>query len=428
LKKIKEIESSVTGTAKAIGRVFLAVWPGHKGVILVFMLVALLLSFVPFAFPGTQALLINELLSNGSHGFTTKILWILVLMVGSSLVYDILSSLRVLVNKKLWTNITEFFELTMMKKRAELDVATYEDPKFQDLLGKASDKGVWPICNLVENQFQQLTNATQMVTAAAIFFVYDWRFFILAVLTAVPDFIVELKYGKSSWDIWDEDSQTRRKYGSIRSHFMRRHNILELKIFQNVTKFYTMVADMYKTFNNKQRKLESSAFRWRIVSNLFSTIFQAATYGWIVWMVTHGHLKIGTMTFLLSSLSRFQGSLTGFFHNMAYQFEWSHYAHDIFKVLDTKPIIRTQENALGISSEAPPLIEFRNVSFAYPNTDRLTLKDVNLVIKPGERLAIVGLNGAGKSTLIKLLMRFYDPTSGEILINGINLKNVDPES
>lgn len=425
---VKEIGSSVTETAKAIARVFSAVWPGHKGVIMAFLSIALLLAFVPFAFPGTQALLINELLSSGSHGFTTKILWILGLMIGSSLVFDMLSSLRVLVNKKLWTNITEFFELIMMKKRAEIDVATYEDPKFQDLLGKASDKGVWPICNLVENQFQQVTNAAQMVTAATIFFVFDWRFFILAILTAMPDFIVELKYGKSSWDIWDEDSQTRRRYSSIRHHFMRTNNLIELKIFQNVTKFYALVTDMYKTFNNKQRKLESKAFRWRIASNAFSTVFQAATYAWIIWLVTHGNLKIGTMTFLLSSLSRFQASLTGFFHNMAYQFEWSRYAKDIFKVLDTKPIIDTPENALGVSCEAPPLIEFRNVSFAYPNTDRLILKDVNLVIKPGERLAIVGLNGAGKSTLIKLLMRFYDPTSGEILVNGISLKNVDRES
>lgn len=428
MKKIKELESSITGTASAIARVFSVVWPGHRGVIMAFLLIALLLSFVPFATSGAQALLINELLSVGKQGITIKIMWFLALMIGASFSYDLLSSLRILVNKKLWMNITEFFELVMLKKRSEIDVATYEDPKFHDLLGKASDKGLGPICNLVDNQFQQVTNVAQMVTAAIIFFVFDWRFFLLAILSAMPDFIVQLKYGKSSWDIWDEDSQTRRKYSSVRRHFMGVNNLTELKIFQNVTKFYNLVVNMYKTFNNKQRKLETSAFHWRLVSDVASMIFQAATYVWIIWLVTHGHLKIGTMTFLLSSLGRFQSALTGFFSNLAYQFEWSLYAKDIFKVLDTKPLIESPPNAIGVSCEEPPQIEFRNVSFAYPNSDKLILRDINLTISSGERLAIVGLNGAGKSTLIKLLMRFYDPTSGSILINGVDLKRLDREA
>jgi ABC-type multidrug transport system fused ATPase/permease subunit len=397
-------------------------------VITAFALLAILLSFVPFASSGAQALLINELLAHGGHGITSNILWFLILMIGASSGYDLLNSLRVLVNKRLWTNITEFFELIVLRKRSAIDVATYEDPKFNDLLGKTSEKGVWPICNLVENQFQQVTNVFQMATAALVFFVYDWRFFVLAVLAAMPDFIVELKYGKQSWDIWDEDSQTRRKYASVRKHFMSLSNLTELKIFQNAKKFYDLAAEMFRGFNNKQRQLDTKAFRWRVASDISSAFLQATIYVWIIYLVTHGHLKIGTMTFLLSSLSRFQGSLTGFFHNLAYQFEWALYASDVFKVLDTQPVITTSPTAICISDETPPLIEFRNVSFAYPKTDRLILQDINLTIPPGERLAIVGLNGAGKSTLIKLLMRFYDPTAGEILINGTDLRNVDRET
>jgi ATP-binding cassette, subfamily B, bacterial len=209
---------------------------------------------------------------------------------------------------------------------------------------------------------------------------------------------------------------------------MGRHSLIELKIFQNVTKFYRLVSEMLATFNDKQKKLETTAFIWRIVASGISIIFQALLYFWILWLVTHGHLKIGTMTFLLSSLGRFQGALNGFFRNLAYQFEWSLYVSDIFKVLDTKPLIDSPVNAVCISDEAPPSIEFRNVSFAYPGTEKLILRDLNLTISSGERLAIVGLNGAGKSTLIKLLMRFYDPTSGMILINGIDLKCLERES
>jgi len=96
-------------------------------------------------------------------------------------------------------------------------------------------------------------------------------------------------------------------------------------------------------------------------------------------------------------------------------------------VFDTKSVLDTSKSSLIASDEAPT-IEFRNVSFAYPETDHLILQNVNLKIRAGEKFAIVGLNGAGKSTLIKLLMRFYDPTSGEILINGIDLRHLDRET
>lgn len=428
MKKIKELESSVTETASTIWRVFKYVWPEHRGVIGAFLFLALVLSTLPFISSGAQALLINELLANGMKGVTTTIFWICILMIGSSLVQKLLGSLRTLLNKNLWRDLSKFFELLMLRKRSEIDVATYEDPKFQDLLGKAGEKGVWPICNLVETQFQQVTNVAQMLTAVVVFFVFDWRFLVLAVLATIPDFIVQLKYGKSSWDIWDEDAQTRRKYKSIRNHFVYRHNLIELKVFQNVDKFYNLLTDMYETFDNKQTHLDRKAFHWRVASDLVSAIFQAMILGWTIWLVSNGHLKIGTMTFLLGSLSRFQGSLSGLFHVLAQQFEWSLYTRDMFKVLDTKPAIELPVDGVKIKEDKLPLIEFKNVSFAYPGSEELILRDINLTIKPGERLAIVGLNGAGKTTLIKLLMRFYDPTVGVILINGIDLKCVDHDS
>ncbi|MDP2655847.1 MAG: ABC transporter ATP-binding protein [bacterium] len=428
MNKTKDLESSIKGTASTVLRVLTAVWPDHKGLIIAFFFIALFVSFAPFISSGAQAILINELIANGQNGVTVTIAWVLALIVLVSLLRDVLGQLRRLVNKRLWMRLTEFFELSMLKKRSELDVATYESPKFNDLLNKTSEKGIWPICNLVESQFQQVTNIAQVITAAAVFLIFDWRFFVLAVCSAAPDFIVQLKYGKSSWDIWDEDSQTRRKLSSIRRHFMGINRLIELKIFQNATKFYRLAESMFKGFSAKQWKLETTAFKWRICAGLVSLVFHSVIYAWIIWQVANGELQIGTMTFLLGALGSFEGALVGFFSNLAYQFEWSLYAKDMFKVFDTAPLIVSHENAITVSADVPPRIEFQNVSFAYPNTERLILKNINLTITAGERLAIVGLNGAGKSTLIKLIMRFYEPTGGAILVNGIDLCQLDRES
>lgn len=428
MDRIRKIESSLIGMMTALWRIFAIVWPQHKGVITGFFFVALFLSFMPFASSGVMALLINELVSGDRQGMTTRVITLLALLIAVAYARDALNLLRRLANKRLWMNMSEFIDLTMLKKRAEIDVATYEDPKFQDLLSKASDKGIWPVCNLVDSQFQQVTNVVQMITAAGVFLIFDWRFFVLAACSAMPDFVIQLKYGKSSWDIWDEDSQTRRRLSNVKHHFMDVDRLVELKIFQNVSKFFGIAASMLRGFTVKQWQLEKTAFWWRIAASSVGLVFQAVIYVWAIWLVAHGELQIGTMTFLLGSLGSFQGSLSGFFGNLAFQFEWSLYAKDMFKVLDTKPLIESPARAISISADAPPRIEFRNVSFAYPDTETLILKDVNLDIRPGERLAIVGLNGAGKSTLIKLLMRFYDPTGGAILVNGVALQQIDRES
>ena len=428
MKAIREFRSSIVTTNAAISRVFRTLWPEHSSSIMAFFWCALLLSFVPFATQGANALLMNEVIARWGRGPSAKMFWFLAMLIGASIASNLLNSYRLRADKRLWTDAMEFLERLLMKKRSEFDVATLESPKFQDLADKVRDKNVFPVMNLVENQFQQLTNVFQAATAAWIFLVFDWRICLLAALTAVPDFFVQLKYGKTSWDIWDEDAQTRRRYGSIRHHFMSRSWLTELKIFQNVAHFFEMAMGMLKSFNDKQRDLDAAAYRWRILAALAASGVRAAIYVWIALVAAYGYITIGKMAFLLGSLAQFQSALTGFFINLAYQLEWARYTMDMFTLLDMQPMIATHPDAARVSNDAPPLIEFRNVSFTYPEKDQLILRNINLTIQPGERLAIVGLNGAGKSTLIKLLMGFYNPTGGEILINGMDLRNLDRES
>ena len=94
-------------------------------------------------------------------------------------------------------------------------------------------------------------------------------------------------------------------------------------------------------------------------------------------------------------------------------------------MMDTKTNFKITKNPYRIHRNIVPSIEFNNVSFKYPDTDNYILKNFSLTIKPGEKIAIVGINGAGKTTFVKLLCRFYDPTNGNIRINGIDLKQID---
>ena len=135
-------------------------------------------------------------------------------------------------------------------------------------------------------------------------------------------------------------------------------------------------------------------------------------------------MAIGTMTFVFGSIATLQGVLSGFFFSVAQQYECSLFTSDLFRVLDTEPLLSQPKYPCVIDRRVAPSIVFDNVSFAYPGTERLVLRNISLSINPGERIALVGINGAGKSTLVKLLCRIYDPTEGRILVNGRDLREI----
>jgi ATP-binding cassette subfamily B protein len=136
-------------------------------------------------------------------------------------------------------------------------------------------------------------------------------------------------------------------------------------------------------------------------------------------------LLVGTLTFLIASIVEFRQTLSSFFEQIGRQYEDNLFVNDLFDFLDWKPVIVNAPDCIKLSEGKTPKIEFKNVSFAYPGTTKMSLENISFTLNPGEKLALVGQNGAGKTTLIKLLCRFYDPTEGEILVDGTNLKNID---
>lgn len=143
-------------------------------------------------------------------------------------------------------------------------------------------------------------------------------------------------------------------------------------------------------------------------------------------LITNNEIKIGTLIAFLMYVGMFWRpimNLSNFYNTLITNFSA---ADRIFDILDVKPVIKNSKNAKNIG-KIHGTVEFKNVSFSYDDNTEV-LKNVSFKVNKGERIALVGPTGAGKSTIISLLSRFYDPTSGEILIDGKNIKYVDLES
>lgn len=421
MQKLKELLKN----AAKLNRI---TWEHRKSFVVFTVLFSLVSAAIPYASSGVNALLVNYLTSNFGNGIISETLILLALASALLLfVPDIISAVATWVDKRIWIDIGQVMQLKFIKKKGEIDIQTYEDPKFLDILNKAEDRGIWPATNFLGTQFVALGNIVGVVIGLGILLFFDWRICIAVIIAIIPQFIVEVKYNDDTWGIWNADAPTRRKYNHLKDHFEQKNWLIELKLFQNVKLFYHKIETILQTFNDKQRKVERKKLLFEIFSTLITGGIIAGVTFWIIINVVKGRTEIGTMLFLITSITQLQTSLIRFMDRVARMHEYSLYTSDIFHILETKQALTRKKHPAHLGGSTPEIV-FENVSFSYPAAEKLTLENVSLTIHKGEKFALVGENGAGKTTFVKLLCRIYDPTDGRILIDGTDLREIDLDS
>jgi ATP-binding cassette subfamily B protein len=420
--------SPIAEMFKNILRVMKMIWQDKKGLIVGLVFIFILLSAIPFLQSGSRGLLINELIKTaGSGTITAYLFWLIVIFIFASIVRPLFSAFQVYLSKMFWFYLGEKMELDVLEKVSEMDVAVREDPKQNDLKNRVTEN-VWRVQNFVERQFFIFENIIEVAIASAIILFSNWWVFILILVGTVPELLVEARYGGGVWGIHSGKAEVRRRFWDLRGSLYSLSSTIELKIFQNIPYFLGAIRDLFKNFQDAEKKNDRKKLGMQIGSIVISQAATVFAIAWFIMQVVRGDLLIGTLTFILASISDLRMSLSGLFGNLGKQYADSLFVTDIFKFFDIKPAIQKRENGVKLNPRKTPEIIFENVSFSYPGATKPVLKNFSLKIRAGEKLAIVGINGAGKTTLVKLLCRFYDPTKGRILIDGHDLRDIDLES
>jgi len=195
--------------------------------------------------------------------------------------------------------------------------------------------------------------------------------------------------------------------------------------------FGSYIISIYEKFSNllAQANIKKSTERYSLLS--LAEILRSGVFGVIqfqlIYQVITKVINIQQYTFYLQSIGIITRTFSGLQEDISSLVETSRFVDSLINLFTLEKRLDKVENPVKVENKAP-LIEFRNVSFKYPSSKRFILKNVSFTVNSGEHVALVGVNGAGKSTIIKLLARFYDVTGGEILINGVNIKELDIDS
>lgn len=346
----------------------------------------------------------------------------------------------------------------LMEHAATLDMQHFEDATFYDRLERARRHTVGRIA-LLSQLLGMAQDALTLATLAGTLLAFSPLLFLLLVVAVLPAFLGETHYASLGYSLLYRWTPERRKLDYYRYVGASDATVKEVKLFGLSPKLiedYTRLADRFYMEN---RQL---AIRRNVVGtglSLLSSLGYYAAYGTIIYRTVLGALTLGDLTLLTGSFSRSRDLIQRMLLATSDLYEQALHLDDLFGFFAMRPTIRRPESPVPVPVPIARGIEFRDVWFRYPRSAEVqgaiaaddsgeggeipvgvdtgaegdekdggwVLRGVSFTIRPGERWALVGENGAGKTTLVKLLLRLYEPSRGEILLDGRPLSDYDPE-
>lgn len=367
--------------------------------------------------------LIKSLIANNLQA--NELIVLLAFRSMTFLIQDVAFSLQTYVEQLLWYKLPAHVYQLVLGKLAGLDISYFENSSFRDKLEKVRDSYTWRPLNMITFIFYGLQNFVQIIIAFIAIITLNWMFVFVILLLAIPSFIVQITYANVNWGIWNENSPQRKRFFYIAELIQAGQSIKEIKLFQMGSKLLSELKELYQEFTKENIRAGKKQLRTSVGLGFFGVLVYTGIEIYIIFSSFTKRITIGDIGYYTAVVTNFQNGIGGFFRNMAQVFSGSLYVQEIFDLLAIETNVKESEKKIEIDKDVAPTIEFKNVSFAYPGTTQKIFSNFSLTINPGEKVALVGENGAGKTTLIKLLARFYDVNEGEILINGINIKDLE---
>jgi len=401
---------------------FRLIWRTHRGYTSAMMVLRVMRSVVPvMTFWVGKLILDSVITAKAAHGSLSQVWRYLVLELAIVLTGEILARASSLIESLLGDLFSNAMSVQLMEHAAKLDLAQFEDPEFYDHLERARRQTVGRIA-LLSLLLSMSQDALTLLTLAGALIAYNpWLLLLLAV-AVIPSFLGETHFASLGYSLLFRWTPERRQLDYLRYVGASDKTAKEVQMFGLAPWLTERYRDLSQKFYEENRNL---SIRRGIVSALLSilgTVGYYAAYVVILIRAVKGDITIGTLTFLAASFGRGRDVIQSILLSASNVAEQALYLRDLFVFLEMRPTIESPPNARLVPAKIQSGFVFENVGFRYPGSEQWAIRNVDLVLRPGERVALVGENGAGKTTITKLLARLYDPTEGRITLDGVDLK------
>ena len=332
---------------------------------------------------------------------------------------------RTLAEHILHSQIILSINARIIRKALELDLSHFENADYYDKLENARREADFRSLQIVNGGFYIIQNVVTLISYAGLLIRFSpWLALVLFVAT-LPAFIAQSRLAELHFRVLTWRAPEARKLAYL-EHLLTDYNaVKEVKLFGLGEPLLGRYANLFWKFVTQDRAIAQKRSLASLGWGLLATLTYYGAYAWIVWRAVGSVITLGDMTLYLGIFRSSQNLFESIFYGLSDLYENGLFMSNLFAFLELEPQMVIAAQPRSVPRDIRHGIEFRNVSFKYDGQADYALRDVCLYIRPCEKVALVGPNGAGKTTLIKLLTRLYDPTEGQILLDGVDLREYD---
>jgi ATP-binding cassette subfamily B protein len=432
LRPVAERKAKIVNAAANIRLAFALVWESHPPSALAMAACTVLGASLPAAQAWVGKLIVDAVVTaiNQHLGAVAGLQSVALLLVAEFalvVVSTSVSQARSLAEHVLHARLNLTINTRIIRKALELDLSHFENAEYYDRLQNARREADWRGLRIVNGGFYLVQNVLTLLTFSALLLRFSPLLALILFLATLPAFIAQSKFADLSFRVISWRAPESRKLSYLEHLLTDYSAVKEVKLFGLGEPILGRYADLFWKFLREDQTIAQRRSLASVGWGLLATLSYYGSYAWIVWRAVAGGITLGDMTLYLGIFRSSQDTFESIFYGLSELYENGLFMSNLFSYLELRPAMVVRQKPVPAPRPVRQGFEFCRVSFRYEGSQAWALREVDFAVRPGEKLALVGPNGAGKTTLIKLLTRLYDPTEGTILLDGVDLRDYDPD-
>ncbi len=350
------------------------------------------------------------------------VIQVLILAAIVALIIAVVSRLGETVTKLQGWAVFDYMNDVLQAKGIDADLEYYENAEYQDTLHRAQREAGYRPVSILNGLVQIVQSSISLIGIGWLLVTLHWLVIPVLLLAVFPGIVVKLIYSNQQYRLERQNTPKERRSWYYHMILVGADFAKEVRIFGlggTLRQRYQVLREEIRTTKTKAELVNTAQ---SIVAQIISTLAVYGLFGYVAYRTIQGNNTLGDLVMYFQAFQRGQGYLQDILGGLARLYENNLFLSNLYEFLDLKKKVPDPDKPLPVPNPIRKGIRFDHVNFNYPNSDRTVLHNIDFSIQPGEVVALVGENGSGKTTLVKLLCRLYDPETGCIQVDGIDLR------
>lgn len=410
--------SNFISTFQIWPRMYRLIWGAKKSYFIGILCLSVINGLVPVA----MIMLVERLVNQISQENNIKIVFTLFglyigLMITSSILDTLMSTVKTIYQELL----TKEIDMKIIEKASVLPYEYFENHQVYDNIQRARDESTYRPFQIFEQTLGIISGLVTLISVTLILIVWKWWLIIVLLIIPLLSAYSFLKLGRQEFMLSFFQASKRRILYYITLLMTTDQNVKEIKTFDKTDVMKTKYEETYNHIFNENKRMTMRRFRTTIIFDLLTITIVGIVLFYLVYEAYMGLIAIGSLVAYIQAVNRTQAQSSSVLRLCFSLYENNLFLNQLFTFMDLPESTQTKglmQSFIPNNTEQDGSLKFNDVTFTYPSRETAALQNINLTIKPGEIVALVGENGSGKSTLTKLICRLFNPTEGTITYNG----------